>query len=379
MKNTISLLLIAVLLFGAASLSAFAAEPGLVDQTEDRLHASIQHEADSPAWVTALEAAKDENTTQLFVVAGLGMDKTTATVSMHERDENGSWKQILSTPGFVGKNGLCLDADHKEGCGQTPVGVYHFNKAFGIAPDPGCAIPYVQATDDTWWSGGPSYHYNEMVDIKDFPALARDDSEHIVDYEYQYQYCLNISFNEDGTPGRGSAIFLHCFGPLKPYTGGCVALPENIMKQVMQRVQPDCVVVIDTLERLSPDAWKDWGCEPTAKETVKIELGISPLYTQADLERAISKIMDEFSNFDGCVLHSIRYAGDESSTEENLKWMNELNPDGNFTQVAQFLMDFHSPEQQIGAWEADQEYTDYQWWLARSADGDWQVLTWGFG
>ena len=218
-----------------------------------------------------------------------------------------------------------------------------------------------------------------MVDIKDFPALARDDSEHIVDYEYQYQYCLNISFNEDGTPGRGSAIFLHCFGPLKPYTGGCVALPENIMKQVMQRVQPDCVVVIDTLERLSPDAWKDWGFEPTAKETVKIELGISPLYTQADLERAISKIMDEFSNFDGCVLHSIRYAGDESSTEENLKWMNELNPDGNFTQVAQFLMDFHSPEQQIGAWEADQEYTDYQWWLARSADGDWQVLTWGFG
>ena len=41
MKNTISLLLIAVLLFGAASLSAFAAEPGLADQAEDRLHASI--------------------------------------------------------------------------------------------------------------------------------------------------------------------------------------------------------------------------------------------------------------------------------------------------------------------------------------------------
>ena len=90
MKKTISLLLGAVLLFGAASLTAFASEPGLADQVEDRLHASIQHEADSPAWVTALEAAKDENTTQLFVVAGLGMDKTTATVSMHERDENGS-------------------------------------------------------------------------------------------------------------------------------------------------------------------------------------------------------------------------------------------------------------------------------------------------
>ena len=378
MKKTIAMLLIAVLLLGAAACAS-AAEPGLADQVEDRLHASIQHVEDSPAWITALDAAKDENTKQLFVVAGFGMDKTTASVSMHERDENGNWKQILSTPGFVGKNGLCFDADHKEGCGQTPVGVYHFNKAFGIAPDPGCAIPYTQVTDDTWWSGDPAYHYNEMVDIRDYPELVKDDSEHIIEYEYQYQYCLNISFNEAGTPGRGSAIFLHCFGPLKPYTGGCVSLPEHIMEQVMQRVQPDCVVVIDTLERLSPDTWKDWGFQPTAKEAVKLQLGESSFYTQADLERAIAKIMEEFAGFEGCALHSIRYAGDESCTEENLKWMNELNPEGNYTQVAEFLMDFHSPKEQVGAWEADKEYTDWQWWLARSEGSGWDVLTWGYG
>ena len=89
-----------------------------------------------------------------------------------------------------------------------------------------------------------------MMNIKDYPELNMEDSEHIVYYEYQYQYCLNISFNEEGTPGRGSAIFLHCFGPEKPYTGGCVALPENIMKMVMQSVREDCVVVIDTLSNL---------------------------------------------------------------------------------------------------------------------------------
>lgn len=60
-----------------------------------------------------------------------------------------------------------------------------------------------------------------------------------------------ISFNEDGTPGRGSAIFLHCLGSAKPYTGGCVAIPENIMKLVMQNVKSDCVVVIDTLENMN--------------------------------------------------------------------------------------------------------------------------------
>lgn len=215
-------------------------------------HSSIQHETASPEWVKNLAQAKDENTTQLFVVAGMGMDKTTATVSMHERDENGEWKQILSTPAFVGKNGLCLDSDHAEGCGQTPIGVYRFNKAFGIADDPGCKMDYIKVTDDTYWSGDfrEGMRYNEMVDIKDFPDLDMENSEHIVDYEYQYQYCLNISFNEDGTAGRGSAIFLHCLGPVKPYTGGCVALPENIMKMVMQRVDEDCVVVIDTLENM---------------------------------------------------------------------------------------------------------------------------------
>ena len=215
---------------------------------EDGLYAGNQPETDSPEWVVNLPAAQDAE--QLLIVAGMGMDKTAATISMHQKDADGNWKQILATPGFVGKNGLCADADHKEGCAQTPVGIYHFNKAFGIAPDPGCAIPYIQVDENTYWSGDPDRQYNQMVDIRDVPELVMDDSEHIVDYDYQYRYCLNISFNEDGTPGRGSAIFLHCFGPWKPWTGGCVSVPENIMRKIMQNVREDCVVVVDTFENL---------------------------------------------------------------------------------------------------------------------------------
>ena len=235
--------LIAVL---ALACPASLASGGLTET--EALHADIQHEADSPEWVRNLPAAQDAK--QLFVVAAMGMDRTTAFISMHRKNENGEWKQILSTPGFVGKNGLCPDGDHAEGCGQTPVGVYHFNKAFGIAADPGCALPYVQVDENTYWSGDPDRQYNRMVDIREVPDLVMDDSEHIVDYEYQYQYCLNISFNEEGTPGRGSAIFLHCFGPAKPFTGGCVAVPENIMKMIMRNVSEDCVVVIGTMDSL---------------------------------------------------------------------------------------------------------------------------------
>ena len=274
MKKKIALFLVtALLLSGTLACAAAEGENLLADQVEDSLHSSIQHEAASPAWVSDLAAAQDETVTQFFVVAGLGMDKTTATVSMHERDDAGEWKQILSTPGYVGKYGLCPDGDHAEGCGQTPMGTYRFNRAFGIAPDPGCAIPYVQVDNDIFWSGDPDYHYNEMMNINDYPELAMDDSEHIVDYEYQYQYCLNISFNEDGTPGRGSAIFLHCLGPEKPYTGGCVAIPENIMKQVMQRVKPDCVVIIDLMENICPEVWEAWGFAPA--ESTEAELKYS--------------------------------------------------------------------------------------------------------
>ena len=233
----ISLILAAVMALACAAALA-----------EDGLYAGNQPETDSPEWVVNLPAAQDAE--QLLIVAGMGMDKTAATISMHQKDADGNWKQILATPGFVGKNGLCADADHREGCAQTPVGIYRFNKAFGIAPDPGCAIPYIQVDENTYWSGDPDRQYNQMVDIRDVPELVMDDSEHIVDYDYQYQYCLNISFNEDGTPGRGSAIFLHCFGPWKPWTGGCVSVPENIMKKIMQNVREDCVVVIDTFESL---------------------------------------------------------------------------------------------------------------------------------
>ena len=46
--------------------------------------------------------------------------------------------------------------------------------------------------------------------------------------------------------------------------------------------------------------------------------------------------------------------------------------------MIEFLTDFHSPVEGGGAWEPDTEYTDYQWWLAREADGGWELLSWGY-
>ena len=347
----------------------------------------------SPDWIAAL--GQEKNAEQLFVVAGVG-DRT-AWVSLHEKDENGGWKQIMSTPGYIGRFGL---GKQKEGDFKTPVGTFSFNAAFGIAEDPGCAIDYQQVNSNDYWSGDQreGYHYNEMVSIKDLPDLNKDESEHIVDYQVPYQYCLNISYNEEGTPGLGSAIFLHCLGSAKPYTAGCVAIPQEQMLTVMKHVSPECVVVIDTLENLDEDTWVDWGLvpvtqappaeqeaeaadEPTPEETVQapeIDYGSSALFTDKDMDEAIDRILEEFDGWDGCVMHSIRYAGDRCCSRRNIRWLNELDPEHDIVECIEFLSDYHAPLEQIGAWEQDAEYTDWQWWLGRSEGGEWELLTWGY-
>ena len=209
----------------------------------------------SPDWVGKLDAAGDAK--QMLIVAAFSADATDAWISLHEKQSDGSWHMIMTSPGYIGKNGL---GKTREGDAKTPVGVFHFNRAFGIADDPGCAIPYVKADQDTYWSADPrdGYRYNELVNLKELPGLDVEsgDSEHIVDYPYHYQYCLNISYNEEGTPGLGSAIFLHCLAPAKPFTGGCVSIPEDHMRFVMQKVDGSTAVVIDTYEALSGGA--DW-------------------------------------------------------------------------------------------------------------------------
>lgn len=229
------------------SVSSAAPEPppAREEGVQEESASSAHHwENPSPEWVSDLPQAAQAQ--QLFVVAAT--EGTAARVSLHQRGEDGSWGCLLETEGCIGKNGLGKQA---EGDGRTPVGAFTFNRAFGIARDPGCAIPYVQVNGNHYWSGDqrPGMHYNELVNLEELPDLDRESSEHIEDFWDQYQYCLNISYNEKGVPGKGSAIFLHCQGE-HPYTLGCVAIPEKQMKQVLRLVQPECVVVIDAAREL---------------------------------------------------------------------------------------------------------------------------------
>ena len=124
-------------------------------------------------------------------------------------------------------------------------------------------------------------------------------------------------------------------------------------------------------------------CGGEKESAPEIDYGSSDLYTKEDMDAAITAIRAEFDTWDGCELHALRYAGDESASQDNLDWMNGLRKEGEeFTQCIGFLSDFHSPKDEAASsgmgFEADQEYQNWQWWLARSQNGDWQLITWGY-
>lgn len=111
---------------------------------------------------------------------------------------------------------------------------------------------------------------------------------------------------------------------------------------------------------------------------VEIDYGTSGLYTEEELKEAVTQIKCSFASWEGCELHSLRYAGDEANNEENLAWLNSLDEDAHYVQAAEFLGDFHSPTEAAGAWNPDEEYRDYQWWLGRTDDGSWEIVSFGY-
>lgn len=112
---------------------------------------------------------------------------------------------------------------------------------------------------------------------------------------------------------------------------------------------------------------------------VAIDYGKSDVYSKSDMDAAIELIEKEFATWEGCELHSISYASDECNSGKNIEWMNSLGDENaEFTQCIEFVSDFHSPKVGGGAWNADSEYTNWQWWLARTDNGEWNLMTWGY-
>ncbi len=186
-------------------------------------------------------------TTQLLVVRPRG--GSLGTLAFYER-ERGVWTLRLETPAHLGKNGV---GKTREGDMKTPVGLFSLTTPFGILPDPGkddgAGRPvqlgsYLRLTPDDYWCGQDGPLYNRLVSASGTPGYTPDDrDEHLICYAPAYHYACFIAYNEEGLPGRGSAIFLHCMG-LGACTAGCVAIAEQPMRELLLTLAPGAKIAI---------------------------------------------------------------------------------------------------------------------------------------
>jgi len=179
-----------------------------------------------------------ELTDQIILVEG-------HTLSLWQCDDGGRWTMALMAPCGLGRRGMSLN--RKEGDKTTPIGSFSIITAFGIASDPGAAMPYRRVTRNSYWSGEPR-DYNTWVEVK--PGTRRmPNSEHLIRYTVPYQYAMAIGFNIDPVvQGRGSAIFLHCKSVDSWSTAGCVSVQQSVMVELLRQCRATTrIIIVPTL------------------------------------------------------------------------------------------------------------------------------------
>ncbi len=121
-----------------------------------------------------------------------------------------------------------------------------------------------------------------------------------------------------------------------------------------------------------------FGCSKAGKiNNVSVDYGKSVIYSEQDIDSAIDVIKKKFSSWEGCELHSITYSGDGIS-KDSIDYCNELKEGAGYDESIVFKSSFRSPKNGGGAWEPNQEYSNWSWYLARKDNGEWNLLTWGY-
>ncbi len=161
-----------------------------------------------------------------------------AIAYLYTKDDQGSWGMDTSIDAYLGRNGVGIANEYVS---FTPVGDYGFTVAFGILDDPDSMIPYTKVTSTMYWCNENSRWYNQFVDTS--VTAHSCNGEHLIEVAPAYNYALAMDYNSANIYPNGSAFFLHCYSG-KTYTGGCVAVPEEVMKKILQTVDRNARIVI---------------------------------------------------------------------------------------------------------------------------------------
>lgn len=173
---------------------------------------------------------------QVVIVSCPSWGSTHAVLEAYERVGE-QWSCVLEpVEARIGSTGMVVAEGRLQGSGTTPAGTFTLTEAFGLAPDPGTALPYSHViSSDYWWVCDPgSPHYNQLrLSMQGGfrpTTTGRRASEWIVEHAPEYDHVVVVDFNRP-YPDRslGSGIFIRG-GLILPTDGGVGIAPENVLR-----------------------------------------------------------------------------------------------------------------------------------------------------
>ncbi|WP_291793361.1 hypothetical protein [Brevibacterium sp.] len=145
-----------------------------------------------------------------------------------------------SYTGHLGYNGVT--SKKREGDGKTPAGVFWMRGGFGTSKNPGLDHQkWTTVTKDHVWVDGKASKAQGYNTMQRRSKGYRGEALHQTG---PYKYAQVIGYNEERTPGKGSAIFLHKH-TASGTTAGCVSLSEkSLVKTLKWQKSADVQMVI---------------------------------------------------------------------------------------------------------------------------------------
>ncbi|MCQ2289288.1 MAG: hypothetical protein MJZ74_09345 [Muribaculaceae bacterium] len=206
--------------------AAHSAATTTAQQSQDTTDPSLQHYLNV------------DSVNQVIIVQHT--DSTYVDVQLWIKDRSGNtpaWDIDLSCRGYIGEKGM---GKTRQGDEKTPIGDFGIITAFGIKPNPGTTLPYVDVNEYIYCCADP-VAYNRIIDVRKVKHRCR--GEHLINYNPQYNYGFFFDYNKECKRGKGAALFFHCVGKY-PFTGGCVAVTEENMAALLCAIDINARLII---------------------------------------------------------------------------------------------------------------------------------------